>query len=56
MPPKKFKVLNGINYIPQGKTKEVRREIGAKVADIPPKSLAIYLKRGDVEPYDGTED
>ena len=43
-----YLVKNGINYPLRGR--EVRREIGDIVTDMPPKAAKTYLARGDIEP------
>jgi hypothetical protein len=46
---KAYRVVNGLNYPPNGKGDEVRAEPGDVVTDLPPKSVAYLLEQGDIE-------
>lgn len=44
---KSYRVLVGVNYLPNGKGKDEKRaEPGEVVGDLPPSAIAIWLEQG----------
>jgi hypothetical protein len=46
---KQYKVLVGMNYTPEGKDEEVRREVGDVISDLPSTTCAQLREQGYLE-------
>jgi len=47
--PVQYKLLVGMNYVPEGGKEEIRREIDDVVTDLPVKSIKTLLSGGYIE-------
>lgn len=56
MTARRYRVLVGLNYPPNGKGAEVRAEPEAVVDDLPPRSLPWLLEQNIVEPVKAGDD